>query len=713
MLTHLHSDLRRLAGLCARLPHRGLYLRRIHLWASIKILCHRTPTQALVFFISPAVIGLLAFIATSIHLNQKEIWFSNLDQDSVLLLNALRINDGRPPTYFDHPSQGVYILYGGLFRVLNIVGLNPIGKFSDLEKHQDPIRLVPGLFYSGRGMSILISSLCVLMAVASIYVYTRRWEYAALGSAFLWASPGLLLQSLVIRSELTSVLFVCGSIFFLTLALRYPNRLLFFFLTGMTFGLAYITKIQVLPFAAWILFLAALALRQQVAGEDRFRLRKMAGFLLTLTVLGLICVLGLSIIRSFQLLLVCHSIYQKTKNVFPSTWMLTGLLLSALLGVCLHSALKNQSRFLKLRDLAMGIGCIGSSIPLIASPMLLTLFGKFRGRPPSVLLPVWQERIFLSLALMAVGVFVLRNKGQRALVLKQMRVAWILVAGFVFGTILSLVLCSADGETAFATNKTLFNYRSFFWYSVIRQWSLQQPGSMTSEALSVWSKVVMNHLGSFLRFYLFENYLLSGYLALLILTIGLQRVSRYLWPSLVILATGLLFMFFSSFRYYAEQYWIYSDFFFLGAWAFLAFGLIEQLETVWIRIASLALIGVLQLTGYVGVARVYPRYNYSYRDRIDKAAYAIHEVRDYSGLMQRRYGNNLQFIRRVLSDAYLNGSDRGIDLFAKSGVKSVIESTPELRAEFEAKIGRRYGTSLGVKSRISELAPPRGQDEVG
>src|SRR5262245_44560927 len=216
-----------------------------------------------------ALLGLLAFAAMSVHLNRQEIWFSNLDQDSVLLINALRINDGRAPTYFDHPGQGVYLLYGGLFRVLKMLGLSPVSKFSDLEKDQDPIRLVPDVFYRGREISILISILCVLTASACIAVYTRSWKYAALGAAFLSASPGLLYQSLLVRTELTSLLFLCFTILFLTLAIRQPDRPSLFFFIGLMFALAYITKIQVLPFAAFVVLLIAVALNQGAKRRDR------------------------------------------------------------------------------------------------------------------------------------------------------------------------------------------------------------------------------------------------------------------------------------------------------------------------------------------------------------------------------------------------------------------------------------------------------------
>jgi hypothetical protein len=424
-----------------------------------------------------------------------------------------------------------------------------------------------------------------------------------------------------------------------------------------------------------------LVLRQQLPGEDESPLNKMAGLLFALMVLGFVCVLGVFLIRSFYLLIVSYAVYEvlKTTEIFPGMWICMVLLLSSLFGVFVYSSLKNQSRFCKWGDVLIGIGLIACSILLMMSPLLLSLLGIFRGRllPIELLLPIW-ERILVSLALLGVGGFVLWNKGQRSSLLKQIRVAWILVAGFLFGIICSVILCSGDGSTASATHSRLFNYGAFAEFSLIN-----------SNALHVSSRSVIRELGIFFWLYLTQNYLLSWYLGLLILTLRFQRTSRYLWASLASFATGLSFMLFSAVRYYSEQYWIYVDFFFLGAMAFLVFGFIEGFKSFWIRIATVVLIAVLYVTQYGEVAKTYPHYNFRFRDHIDRAAYGIYEVRDYSALMKKQYGDDRQFIRRVLSDPNLNGSDRGIDLFSKGGVKSVLESSPELKVEFEARLSRK------------------------
>jgi len=629
--------------------------------------------RSLSFFSIAALLGLIAFTVTSVYLNQKEIWFSNLDQDSVLLINALRINDGRAPTYFDHPAQGVYILYGGMFRLFNKIGLSPIGKFSDLEKHQDPIRLVPTIFYSGRRMSILISILCVLIASASIYVYTRSWEYAGLGSAFLSASPGLLLQSLLVRSELTSVLFLCLAVFLLTLALRYPHRLSLFFSIGIMFALAYVTKIQVLPFGAFILLLIAVAISGKVRSEDGSL--KSIRFLFSVIGLALLCVLGFAVMRSFHALYLAHVVYHflQTMGAFPDTLVSIGILLSPFVAVGTYLFLRDKRRFSRSADVTLGFGFISSSIFLISFPTLLPLLARLRGVESfdqMFYLPLWQA-VLVSLASLGLGVCLLWKGGSGDWFLNQVRVSWILMSGFFIGLLLSLVLCSALGDSRAAglTDSRLFNFHSMNEFS-----------TTGSAVLSVRSFTpLIREFKTFVLLYLSKNYLLSGYGTLLILALTLRgAASRYLWPSLTILATGLLFMIFCSSRYYAQQYWVYIDFFFMGAWAFLVFGLMERFETIRIRIGVAALIGVLYVSQYGFVAKAYLHYNLEFRDRIDEAAHAIYRVPDYSELMNKRYGDNLTFIRRVLSDPLLNGSDRGIDLLSKSGVKRVIESTPEL-----------------------------------
>jgi hypothetical protein len=245
-----------------------------------------------------------------------------------------------------------------------------------------------------------------------------------------------------------------------------------------------------------------------------------------------------------------------------------------------------------------------------------------------------------------------------------------LITGFFSGILSSLVLCSALGDPSAlaATNARLFRYGSMSEYSTSASFSSLTP--FTRE------------LGTYLHLYLFGNYLLPVYGVLLVLALALRGpVTRYLWPSLLLCGMGLVFLIVSSFRHYIEQYWIYIDPFLIGASALLVFGLIQRFDTARTRVAAAALIAALYVTQYTRVIESYPHYNPLYRDRIDEASRAIHEVHDYAALMSERYGDNLGFMKRVLSDPGLNGSDRGIDLRAKPGVKRVIEANPQLQVK--------------------------------
>src|SRR5262245_29984408 len=125
----------------------------------------------------------------------------------------------------------------------------------------------------------------------------------------------------------------------------------------------------------------------------------------------------------------------------------------------------------------------------------------------------------------------------------------------------------------------------------------------------------------------------------------------------------------NSFRYYAGQYWIYVDFFVMAALAFLMFELVERFRSIPMQVGTVTLLGLLYFTQFQFVAKNYPQYNFDLRDRIDQAGHGIYRVSDYADLMKQKYGDTPDFVQRVLSDPLVNGSDRGIDLRSKPGVR--------------------------------------------
>jgi hypothetical protein len=257
--------------------------------------------------------------------------------------------------------------------------------------------------------------------------------------------------------------------------------------------------------------------------------------------------------------------------------------------------------------------------------------------------------------------------------LNQVRLSGVLMSGFLFGIVLSLVLCSGIGDehTATTLDWTLFSFANLT--------ELTTSGTAAVSAQS--SQPLMEELRSYVQLYVSESYLLTGYGLLLIITFWLGASPRYLWPSVLLVGMGLLFMILSSFRYYTPEYWIYSDFFFVGAYAFLFFQLIERFNNAPIRIAAALVLVGLYISQYSAAARAYPGFNLHLRDRIEKADSGIQDVRDYSRLLTDRYGDNRKIIVRIVSDPHLNGSDRGIDLLSKPAIRRVVESMPELNSQ--------------------------------
>ena len=623
-----------------------------------------------------ALLGIFAFGVTSVRLNQKEIWFSNLDQDSVLLINSLRVNDGRPPTYFDHPSQGVYVLYGRLLQIAGKLGLSPVGTFSEIERHEDPLVLMPRIVDVGRGISILVCMLCVAIAAAAIYVYTRSWEYAGLGSAFLFGSSGLLFQSLLVRSELTSVLFLCVVVLLLTLFARKPDHRRLLFFTGMAFGLAYATKIQVLPFAGIILLVVAWVLSPASTDSDGSVFGKMVRTLPALCGLSVLCALGFALISAFNLLLVPYALYSALEAM--SLPLRTGIVLAlaAAVGSCFYAYRRRRPVAPQLRDSLIGSGLVAGSLLLSVYPLLTSALERLRGR---ALLEAyhtagWQV-LLLALCVFAVGSVLLWQRRRGGTLSLNIRVAAVLLAGFVAGIVILLVACAAFGEplALSATNSRLFTFASMTQFSA--------SASTSAPAIPT----LVEELGRYLDLYLRRNYLLPGYGVLFAVALTFAKVpSRYLLPSLMLAATGLVFMGISAFRHYIEQYWIYIDLFFIAAAALIVFGLIERRQRPGTRAAAVAIVAALYATQYPRVGESYPQYNSLFRDRIDLAAYAIHEVPEYANLMRERYGDDVAFMKRVLSDPRLNGADRGIDLISKPAIRGLIAANPHVQAAAEA-----------------------------
>jgi hypothetical protein len=350
---------------------------------------------------------------------------------------------------------------------------------------------------------------------------------------------------------------------------------------------------------------------------------------------------------------------------------------AGLVSACFYAYWRYRPLAPPLRDSLIGAGLIACSLVLSEFPMLASALEWLRGRPLLAVYhtPLWQV-LLLAFGLFALGSGLVWQRRRGSTLSLYVHVTWLLHAGFLAGILVSLGACAGFGDslTLSATNARLFTFISMKDFSTSASAPSMDP--------------VFREVGTYLDFYLRRNYLLAGYGALLVAALTLGKLSsRYLWPSLMLVATGLVFIIVCSLRYYTEQYWIYIDLFFIGAAVLLICGFIESRQRIGARMWAVALVAALYMTQYPRVVESYPRYNAFLRDRIDLAAHAIHEVPDYAALMRERYGDDFAFMRRVLSDPRLNGSDRGIDLMSKPAIRRLVAANPDAQAA-AARSGR-------------------------
>jgi hypothetical protein len=393
--------------------------------------------------------------------------------------------------------------------------------------------------------------------------------------------------------------------------------------------------------------------------------------------ISVVTALGFALISAFNLLLVPYGLYSALEYA-SGPWR-AAVALTAFAGVAagFYTYRRWRSGLMRLRDGIIGSALIASSLLLSAFPFLASALERLRGRslPDVYHTALWQV-LLLAFGVFALGAGLLWQRRRGSTLSLHLRIASMLLAGFMMGVIALLVSCAGftDPATLSSTNARLFTFISMTEFTA----SASAPSIVP----------LLQELGRYLDFFIRRTYLLPVYGALLAVALASGKMSsRYLWPSLMLAATGLVFMVICSFRYYTEQYWIYIDLFLIAAAALLVCGFMEVRQRVATRIAAVAIVVALYATQYPRVVETYPHYNPSYRDRIDLAAHAVHEVYDYAALMQERYGDDLGFMKRVLSDPRLNGSDRGIDLMAKPAIRRLIRSNPEVQAA-AAQAGR-------------------------
>jgi len=201
----------------------------------------------------------IVFILFSMRLNSDQIWFSNLDQDSILLIDSLRRNSDRQSSYLEQPGIGVYPLYGSMLQLFSKVGITQVKNFRDLEKMSDPLTAVAEIFYAGRSISLIVVSLLCLAVGVLAALLARKATVGVLTFMLSLSSSGILLQSLLVRTELSAMLYLSLAAIAAALSRRSTSPLLAGFWvwgSGVLCAAAILTKVLVMPAVPFVWLLA-------------------------------------------------------------------------------------------------------------------------------------------------------------------------------------------------------------------------------------------------------------------------------------------------------------------------------------------------------------------------------------------------------------------------------------------------------------------------
>ncbi|MBL8993347.1 MAG: hypothetical protein JNM63_08410 [Spirochaetia bacterium] len=259
--------------------------------------------------------------------------------------------------------------------------------------------------------------------------------------------------------------------------------------------------------------------------------------------------------------------------------------------------------------------------------------------------------------------------------MKYFKIPLALVAGFALGLTAILHFSHSDGNPVAAH----FTYERLFDYRAYSQFSGATDGVVSGKGYAA----ARNHILKFYEFFKYTYPILPVCIALLLVSLLTKVAPMRIVHSLFWLITGLGMCNVSGFRYYSENYWIFSDLFFLTAAMLLIAGIGDRTRP-WFR-AVLYVVAALFLScfQYTQIDKAYPGYNGGMRDHLDEAWAGIYPNPDLEKLTKARYGDNATFMARVILDPRLNGSDRGIHLLEKGRVVNLIKNSPELREKLK------------------------------
>ena len=174
-------------------------------------------------------------------------WTVNADQDFTLIYNALLINSGFKPEYFDHPGYTQILFLSYIIDLLNFFNISNIGDLENIYDKNFSIKEFNYLFFSSKISNLIILFLISIFLNYLFFQITQKRNLSFLLTLFFLYLCSYHIELHRIRTELGSFLFliIFISLFISFIDLKKINNYNIFF-SGFFFALGIFAKMQII-----------------------------------------------------------------------------------------------------------------------------------------------------------------------------------------------------------------------------------------------------------------------------------------------------------------------------------------------------------------------------------------------------------------------------------------------------------------------------------
>ena len=197
------------------------------------------------------IIGLIFVLFFFINLHQisTQHWSGHMDQDVYILYNSLLISSGYEQQARDHPAFSTFFIHGGVFKFLSFFQEKYSSNIDIILNSQNINKTLQFYFITARITNYFINIFLILVFYKLLNLLNIDKKINFFICLIFIFSQWYSMSFFVLRSEILSLLFFTISMIFILSKQR--DIILNYFIGGIFFGLAMLTKIQILFFIAY------------------------------------------------------------------------------------------------------------------------------------------------------------------------------------------------------------------------------------------------------------------------------------------------------------------------------------------------------------------------------------------------------------------------------------------------------------------------------